>query len=341
MIQAGAYATIQPNFIEPELVIQYSLPSGFTDALSGGELRVRLPEDALVVYMRQVNLRTRMAAGQASFNELPGVNISAQLLQAPTYLFKVRSEFDHHDVAAGANWGINTVEAYRLGMRQGHNQLARDACLKGMMPQNGEGLLNAAGTTTLNLPADSNGHNTVLTYDPGEMGLFLATQIQEIKASTLMMGVGREFCILGPQRTLGPFEYNVVQLTSYQRPGAGSDSTKGMLEAGILMKNGDRLSWSYDDTLIGAGPSGTDIVLIIMPEVAKPAEQSRQVNTNIFGDLAPGNPTCTTQYADMAAPTEIMSPMAGGKTDFMTEWRVTPGWVVRGQAVHIVYMPYP
>src|SRR5581483_3047781 len=230
MIQANAFVTLNPSFIEPEFLVQYSQHSGFIDTLAEGKLRVRLAEDDLVVYMKQLNLPTKMAAGTAASNELPGVDIAASMLSAPTYLQRVRSQYDHHDVAAGGRWGFSVVEAYRLGMRQGHFQLCRDANLFGFNPQNGEGLLNAPGATAINLPPDSTGATTVTTYDNGEMAFFLAQQVLNIKSRTYQLGMGRRFTILGPQRTLGLFEYNVVQLVQYQRIGAGTASTAGTVK---------------------------------------------------------------------------------------------------------------
>jgi hypothetical protein len=336
-IQANAFVTLSPSFIEPEFLLQYSQASGFVDLLADDGLRVRLAEDDLLIYMKQLNLRTKLSAGQASSNELPGVDIIASMFSTPTYLTKGRAQYDHHDIAAGGRWGFSVVDAYRLGLRQAHFQLARDACLFGFNPQNGEGVVNAPGATTVNLPPDSNGNDTVLTYDNGEMAFFLAGLIPQIKTRTMQGGIGRKFTFLGPQRTLLPFEYNIVQLVQYQRQGAGTESTAGTVKE-ILMKNGDTLSWAYDDTLQGAGPGGADIVIVAMPEVAKPV--GLKINTNEFANVKPGNTACLTQYCDMAAPREIISPMAGGATDMMTEWRISSGWVVRPPAVTLVNMIY-
>jgi len=336
-LQASAYVTVNPSFIEPDILLQYSQASGFIDTLADGQLRTKIAEDDLVVYMKQLNLRTKMAAGTANYNELPGVDIMASMISTPTYALRVRSEYDHHDVAAGGRWGFSTVEAYRLGMRQANFQLARDANLHGMNPQNGEGLLNASGATAVNLPADSNGNDTVVTYDNGQMAFFLLGQIQAIKTRTVQLGLAKEFTILGPQRVLGTFEYNVVQLVQFQRVGAGTTSTAGVVKE-VLMQNGDKITWAYDDTLIGAGYNGTDAVLLAMPQVTKP--QGSKINTNEFAKLSPGNPTCITQYCDMAAPREIISPMPAGATDFMQEWRITSGWVPRPQALTIISMQY-
>lgn len=337
-IQANAFVTLNPSFIEPEILLQYSQASGYTDTLADGQLRVRLAEDDLIVYMKQLNLRTKMTAGTASANELPGVDIMASMISAPTYLQKVRAQYDHHDVAAGSRWGFAVPEAYRLGMRQANFQLARDAGLFGFNPQNGEGLLNTPGATAVNLPADSNGNTTVVTYDNGQMAFFLAQQILNIKSRTYQLGIGKKFTILGPQRTLGSFEYNVVQLVQFQRIGAGTTSTAGTVKE-ILMANGDMLTWAYDDTLIGQGANGADAVLLVMPEVTKPAGD-KPVNTNEFAKMAPGNSVVATQYCDMAAPREIISPMPAGATDFVQEWRITSGWGVRPQGVTIISMTY-
>jgi hypothetical protein len=337
-VQAHAFVTLNPSFIEPEFLLQYSQASGFVDTLAEGQLRVRLAEDDLLVYMKQLNVRTKMAASQAGSQELPSVDIQATMIQAPSYLLQVRNEYNHHDVAAGARWGFAVPEAYRLGGRQANFQLCRDANLFGMNPQNGEGLLNAPGATAINLPPDTYGNDTVVTYDNGQMAFFIAQQILNIKTRTYQLGIGKKFTILGPQRTLGSFEYNIVQLVQMQRVGAGSTSTAGTVKE-ILMSNGDTLIWAYDDTLIGAGANGNDAVIIIMPEVDKPAGD-QPVNTNEFAKLLPGSKVCSTQYCDMAAPREIVSPLAGGATDFLQEWRITSGWVPRSQALTIVSMQY-
>lgn len=337
-IQANAYITLNPSFIEPDFLLQFSQASGFVDTLADAQLRVRLAEDDLIVYMKQLNLRTKMAAGTAAANELPGVDISASMLSAPTYLLQVRANYNHHDVAAGGRWGFAVPEAYRLGGRQANFQLARDANLFGLNPQNGEGLMNAPGATAVVLPPDSNNNDTVVTYDNGQMAFFLAQQVLNLKTRTYQLGIGKKFTLLGPQRTLGSFEYNVVQLVQFQRQGAGTQSTAGTLKE-ILMANGDDLTWAYDDTLIGAGYNGTDAVILVMPEVSKPAGEP-PVNTNIFASMSPGSNVCTTQYCDMAAPREIVSPLAGGATDFLQEWRITSGWAPRPQALTIISMQY-
>lgn len=335
-----SFITLNPSYTMPEILLPYQQASGAFDLLAGGDLMPRLGDGDLAVYIKRADVRTRMAAGQAAYNALPGVSVAMSQISTPTYLLRVRTEYDHHDTAAMNRWGVSIVEAQRLGMRQGHNQLARTALLYGMNPANGEGLLNTNGATATTLPPDTNGNTTVVTYDNGQMAFWLISLIQSIKARTNQLGIGRKFVICGPQRTLGAFEYqNIVQLVQYQRPGAGSTSTAGVVKD-VLGMNGDEILWTYDDTLIGKGVGGgnNDAVIVVMPEVEKP--NGGKYNTNEFAKLAPGLEACTLQLCDMAAPREIPTPLPGGAIDILSEWRVTSGWGVRPEAVTIATLQY-
>ncbi|MGH8321590.1 MAG: DUF2184 domain-containing protein [Gammaproteobacteria bacterium] len=336
---ATAWTQVHPSFVEPGLLLQYNQASGAFNTLATGNPLVKIGTEDLAVYIKRLDIRTVMAAGQQAYNQLPSVAIVADTASTPTYLQRVRAQYDHHDTAAMSMWGASIVEAQRLGMRQGHFQLLRDSLLYGMNPANGEGLLNANSATTVNLPADSFGNTTVVTYDPGQMGQFLLTQLSATKARTMQLGLPRRFVFLMPQRDLGAFQYqNIVQLTSVQRPGAGSLSTAGMVKE-VGTWNGDEVLFCADDTLINKGAGGTtDAVLCVMPEVEKPAMGT--FNTNEFAKLEPGLAACTLQYTDMAAPVEIPTPLAGGAIDILSELRATPGWAIRPEALTIISMLY-
>jgi hypothetical protein len=335
---APSFVTVNPSYTLPELLLPYSQASGAFDLLPTGEPLVRLSDGDLVAYIKRVDVRTKMASGQAAYNALPSVSVSMSQISTPTYLMRVRAEYDHHDTAAMGRWGVSIVEAQRLGMRQGHFQLARSALLYGFNPVNGEGLANTNGATSVPLPPDSQGNTTVVTYDNGQMAFFLISQLSAIKTATNQLGIGRKFTILGPQRVLGAFEYqNIVQLVQFQRIGAGSTSTAGVVKD-VAEMNDDEIIWAYDDTLIGKGANGTDLVIVAMPEVEKP--QGSDFNTSEFAKLAPGLDACTLQLCDMAAPREIPTPLPGGAIDVLSEMRITSGWGVRPEAIRLVSMKF-
>jgi hypothetical protein len=334
---APSFTVVNPSFIEPGIILPYSQASGAFDLLGGGKPLVRLADGDLYVYAKRLDIRTRVGAGQSAYNQLPSVSTMFGQISTPTYLLRVRAEYDHHDTAAVGRWGASITAIQRLGMRQGHFQLARNALLYGMQPANGEGILNTPGATAISLPADPAGNTTVQTYDNGAMGQFIITQIGQLKARTNQLGVPHKITILGPQRTLGTFEWNVVQLTQFQRAGAGTDSTAGLIK-GVAAMNNDNIVWVYDDTLIGKGAGGTDAVIISLPEVKQ--SHVSEIDTNEFARLEPGINACALMYADMAAPKEIPSPMAGGATDVLSEWRITSGWQIRPEAVTIISMQF-
>jgi hypothetical protein len=333
-----AYVTLNPSYTMPELLLPYSQASGAFELLPDGEPLTRLSEGDLIAYVNRVDVRTRMAASQQAYNELPSASVAVSQISTPSYLLRVRAEYDHHDTAAMSRRGISIVEAQRLAMRQGHYQLLRTMLLDGMNPANGEGMLNAVGATAVGLPPDSNGNDTVLTYDNGEMALFLLSQFSALKSRTNQLGIGREFTILGPQRDLSVMEYQgIVQLVQFQRPGAGTSTTAGVVKE-TLMSNGDKVLWCYDDTLIGKGDNGTDAIIITMPKVEKP--DGGAINTNEFAKLSPGLEACNLMLNDMIAPREIPTPLAGGAIDIVSELRSTSGWAVRPEATTIISATY-
>jgi hypothetical protein len=336
---APSFAIVHPSYIEPGILMPYTQASGAFDLLPEGAPLPRLSEGDLYAYVKRIDLRTKAAAGQAAYNALPGISTTLGMISTPSYLIRVRGEYDHHDTAAMANWGVPIVETQRLGMRQAHFQLARTSLLFGMNPAGGEGMLNATGATAINLPPDTFANDTVVTYDNGEMAIFLLAQIQSLKTRTNQLGVGHAITILGPQRVLGTFEYqNIVQLTQFQREGAGSATTAGVVKF-VLDENEDTVLWVYDDTLIGAGAGGTDAVIINMPTVEQ-LHGRKTIDTNVFAGLTPGLAACALMYCDMAAPREIPTPLPGGAIDIVAEWRITSGWGVRPEAITIVSMQY-
>lgn len=334
---APAYVQVHPSYFMPEIILPYNQASGAFNLLPTGEPMQRLGEGDLAVYAKRLDVRTIAASGQAAYNLLPSISTTLSQIGTPTYQLRVRGEYDHHDSAAMGRWGISIVEAQRLGMRQAHFQLLRLMLLYGMNPQLGEGIINTPGATAISLPPDPFGNTTVSTYDNGAMAQFLLQNIQQVKSRTMQLGTGRKIEFLGPQRVLGLWEYNIVQLTQYQRPGSGTASTAGTA-TNVAMDNGDEVGWNYDDTLIGKGANGTDAVIMVMPELEKPSTEG--INTNIFASLAPGLDANLAMLCDMAAPREIPTPLPGGAIDVLSEMRSTSGWVIRPEAVTVFSMPF-
>ncbi len=335
-----AQAKVTPSFSEPDLIITYAQPSGAFAALQGGKPRVKLGSSDLYVYVNALDLRTDTQASQSSFNNLPSATLKATYYSTPTYLIRTRSDYDHHDMAAAGHYNVSLPHARDLASRQGIFQQMRTALLYGFNPANGEGLLNTAGATSVTLPPDSLGNDSTSTYDNGQMALFLLQQIVNLKTRMYQSGanISNRIVIVSPQRVGVQFGYaNIVQVVQYQRPGAGTATTAQVVNE-VAKEFGDTVEWYYDDTLIGKGAGGTDAIILTIPEIEQP--DIAGINTNVFADVNPNMKAVNLQYADMAAPMKIPTPIPDGGITEVQELRITSGWCVRPEGLTILNFAY-
>lgn len=335
------YAKISPSFTEPELILTYTQATGAFSALADGKPRVKIGPSDLAVYVNSLDLRTEAAVGQSPSNSLPSASLIPDFFSTATYVVRVRAIWDFMDIAAAANYNIALPAAQDLAMRQGIFQQMRTGLLYGFNPANGEGLLNTPGATAVTLPPDTFGNSTVQTYDNGQMALFILSQIVALKSRMYQSGgdIRNDIVIVAPQRTFLAFaEAAIVEVTSYQRPGAGTSTTGGVVK-GVLAESGNSFQWFFDDTLIGQGAGGADAAILTIPEIEVP-DIPGLTNTNEFGSLQPSMKAVNVMYMDQAAPMKIPTPTPDGGITEVQQLRVTSGWCIRPQGITILNMPH-
>lgn len=328
----------QPSRDIPGLIMPFSQPSGAFNLLYDGAPEILIGEEDLAVYVRNLNIRTATLVGQAGSNQMPGVDIDAEYQTTAAYLFRNRIAFDHHEANMAGNWGFPVDSAYVHGMNQGHFQQMRIANLYGVNPSNGEGLLNTNGATKTSLPPDPFNNTTFSTYDNGAMYQFMLQVCRQLMTLTYQFGQPQKISIVGPQREIATWQTAVVQLTSYQRDGAGTDTIASAIKD-VMKKSGVDVEFSYDDTLIGQGSGGKDAIIITLPKVNVP-KMVNQVDTNYFAKLQPSIDAANVMYSNVAMPTQKRVPLSMGFTEIMTEIRVTSGWGLRGEAITILSGAY-
>lgn len=331
-----------PSFSEPDLVVTYAQASGAWAALEGGKPRVKIGSEDMAVYINHLDLRTNAQAGQSAANMLPSAELVAEFFETPTYIIRSRAIWDHHDIARAAGYAVGLPAAQDMAQRQGIAQQMRSALLYGFNPTNGEGLLNTSGITQTNLPPDPYGNTHWSTYDNGALYQFFLNQIVALKAGMYQSGgrLRNRIVVISPQREFLQFaEGSVIEVTSYQRPGAGT-ATVGAAVKVVAGESGDEFDWFFDDTLIGQGASGGDPVLMTIPEIEVP-DIPGLINTNIFGaDMRPQMKAVNLMYADMAAPMKIPTPTPDGAITEIQELRVTSGWCIRPQGINVISGAY-
>ena len=328
---------LDPAYHEPELIVQQSQASGYMETLAGRGLRTRIGNIDKAIYINTLAVRSQVAANQATHNQLPSATVVGGYIQIPTYTFRTRAEYNQFDIMEAAQYNVALPEAQRLAMRQGTFQAIRNAGLYGVNAQNSEGLVNAPGATTTNLPADSFGNTTLQTWDNGQLAIWFNGLINAALTRMFLGGTPVRLCILGPQRVLLQMETeNIVQVVSYQRPGAGSATTAQVITK-VNEEFGYIIDWAFDDTLIGQGANGDDLVILAVPEIN--VQKMPQINTNDFATISPNMAGNILQYSDMIAPMEVTTPIPEG-VDVVSTIRVSPGWVVRSQAITLASIPY-
>ena len=336
-----AQMKVTPSFSEPKLVVAFAQKSGAFEALAGGAPKTTISSEDLFVYVNSLTLRSEVLASQNAPTDLPSADLIAQYFSTPTYLLRTRAIYDHHDIAAGAAYAVSVPQAQKLAMRQGINQFRRVMLLYGLNSANGEGLLNTSGATSVTLPADQYGNTTFSTYDSGDMALFFLQQIVALKTRMFQSGgnIKSRVVVISPQRIFLELEQAaIVQVTSYQRPGAGT-ATVGQVIQDVSEGVGTTFDFYYDDTLIGKGSGGTDMVIMTIPEFEN--TDGDGINTNIFfQDITPKTLDVNLMYADAPAPFEIPTPIPDGGITEMLEIRSSSGWCIRPFGLSLISVPY-
>lgn len=330
-----AQEKVSPNFTEPGVIRTFAQPSGaFLACLPDGRPAVRIGDDDLFVYVNSLDYRTEAQAAQSAGNLLPSVTMRASFDKTATYLLRNRCVYNHHDVSAAANYALGLPQELETLQRQGIFMMERNMLLYGINAANDEGLTNSVGATAVTLPEDSFGNTTLSTYDPGQLAIFFLNQIVALQSGMWLGGQKLNVRLVGPQRILlSMAEAGVVQLTSFQRDGAGSTTVSGMIQT-IAERNRMSFEWFYDDTLIQKGAGGADLVLMTAPQIEPPTIEGL--------DIAPANEgkpslnAINMMYTAFAAPIKIPTPIPDGGITVVLETRSTSGWNWRPQGLYLI-----
>lgn len=339
-IFAPAVTLVSPSYMNPDILMQYSMASGAFDILADGKPMVKIGAMDLVVYQKYLRMTSQAMAGQSLAAQLPSSSVVPAYDQMMTYRIQSRSQYNYLDTDAANQWGYSLVDALRLANRQAHAQYLRNMLIYGVNAANNEGVINSPNAVTVNLGKDSKGNETYPSWDAGEMAIYLLNLIASQKSKMLILGQAVKSVILAPQRFLQTLEYTgVVQLTTYQRAGAGSATIGTMIKSISEDATNSDIEFAADDTLIGKGAGGSDLIIITIPKLVIP-EARQDINTNIFATLTPNEQAVNVQFMDVAAPTEVPTPIPDGGLTTLYTLRSTPGWNFRPEGITLLSAKY-
>lgn len=325
---------VQPSYTMPGMVVQQSLVSGFTGLLGGGNVQARLNASDVAVYMQSLKFKANSVISQNPANQLPsGVELMPEMRSIPTYFIRAKAEYDMHDVAAAGNWNVSLEAAIKLALKQSHFERIRDAALYGVNATNHEGILNAPNIATATLPADSHANTGFIDYDNGELLVWLLNRINDVTSRTFTSGAPVRLAFLMPVRLLNKLTTGIVQLVTYQRVGAGSNSVEGTLHS-VMEWNGKTLEFYVDNTLIGKGDGGTDGIILAIPELVDQSDNA--FNTNVFASLQPNITANIVQMCDTPEPVFYTVPLSMQNNEIMSEQKIIPAWGLRPEAITFI-----
>lgn len=335
-----AFEKITPSFTEPRIILSYAQKSGAFNALSGRKPRMTTAQGDKKVYIHKLDMRSDARVNQSGAESLPTPEFQTTLISTPLYTIRNRAEWDMTDVQHAGNWNVALPEAYTKANRHGQFNVLRRLLLNGVRAGDGEGIINTPNATAVNFTADAQGNATLVTADPDHTFSFLQQLVVDLRSRIMSISQGNiRINFTAPQRVIGRLQQSIVEVTSYQRQGAGSASIAGALEETGAW-NGTEWEFSVDDTLIGAGAGGADLCIVNAPELINPQSGS-SINTNEFATLQPSLEDAALQYTDRAAPTEFPTPIPGpGAVDVLYHMEASAGWVVRPESLTLLSIKY-
>ena len=125
----------------PGIVMQQQQQSGYFRILGGGNPKVILGEQDLMVYANYMEIATQSLVSQNTVNNLPSVDIKLSFAGTAVYNIQAQAIWSGKDVAIASNWNASLPYAQRKGMHQGMWQQLRVNGLYGANPEEGEGIL--------------------------------------------------------------------------------------------------------------------------------------------------------------------------------------------------------
>lgn len=199
---APAFKTLNPSMMLPDIAMQYSMVTGAFELIPGARPEVKIGTNDLLVYQKTLRLTTQNNVSQSLANQLSSSSVVQGYTQMKTYRISTRSQYGLYEDTAASAWGYSLPAALQLAARQGTAQTLRTLLLYGMVPSDGEGIVNAPGATTVSLGADSHGVTAYTKWDRGELAQALLGYISALKIRMLTLGQPSRIVVLGPQRFL-------------------------------------------------------------------------------------------------------------------------------------------
>jgi hypothetical protein len=282
-----------------------------------------------ILYQTRVSrINTPTTIGQQWRGDVDAVGFSLSQLGFPYYTIMARQEYTPNDESKFELTipGVGLKQFQADLCEQGIYQRLHYATLYGFDSDQG---IAKNGTNT-SMPNDSGGHSTVQTYVIAELVAYLASIARGIMNTTY--GMAKPAVVTAPLNMINYIQSILVPLTTYQMPGAGTDSIGGTLGRVIGEWLGiGKIDWIPNNALAGKGTAGKDLILFIAPGLSE-QEAGQPENTNLVADNLKQNYRNT--FMDMVdGLKEFPNPMMNGIASSIYSVQTTPGALIRPETL--------
>ena len=279
---------------------------------------------------------TNVGTASTWMNNMPKNNASISQIEAAYYKIasSIQTTADSEAKFGHLNAGISEYELLKAITFQAMAQRKAYMTFFGANPNKKEGLFNNVGETT-SLAQDSATNSTLTAYTPGELLEALAGEIRAIQ--NLSYNMLKPIVIVAPLDAINYLKSRVVPLTNYQQKGAGTDTVAGTLESIVYDMNGLQLEFVSCSYLKGKGTGGKDVMLFVAPGITE--EEMGRDSTAYLNSVLKDNYINT--LMDEALPlTETINPSINGVNSWFVEHIITPGIVLRSEAIRALEYTY-
>jgi hypothetical protein len=323
---------VVPHSIIPGVVAPISQDVDYLKAFAGVTKYGDLGSDYL--YLPTLDkVHTPTTVGQQWRGGVDSAQFSTSQLAWQYYTIQSRMEYTDQQAAKLAKMlpGIGIDSLLDKLCRQGINQRRHYGAIFGFDPAQTQGLVKQGITESL--PADSDSHTTISTYNADELLAFLASQARE--AMNNSYGMAKPVVFMSSVRLVNYIKTVMVNLTSYQMPGAGVDSIGGAYSriVGEWLGVG-KVEFIGDDLLKEAGTAGDDLIILVAPGLTEQDLTKPEFSQYLLGDL-PANMMNT--FIDNAGGlVKTVNPIMNRVSSADYSLQTTPGAVIRQAAVRVI-----
>lgn len=314
------------SFIEPRVGIRKAQRVPFTRYYAEGKIQFGPTEITRQIINNRITLNDINQVTIGDTGQVVEPNLFVDGAESTMYDLYVKVRVSDKSRALAASINISYDSVIDAGLGQGFAQKIHRMGILGSVA--GEGIINAANIVIEDLPADENGVLELSLQDPDALSESLMSGLRNI--------VNTSFTNLVPRVIACPTEVYTFLMTTYIKSSSQLQAAGTISILTKLQLSFPNLELVADDLCKGQGINGADALCILAPEEQSPEYDMPVVyDTNGMELALNTNNWAITQYGSSQALQTRVVPVTGFADVREAKLSISPGWVLKPEAVFI------